>query len=558
MSAHGCGRVLRYPDRGVKKMTAEERPDKGGVRLGVDFGLSATVIAIAGPGRDSCTLEFPAISHRVPAPPGDIPVHFVPSVVEYHDGRAVRAGEEVHGGGTADSPSTARWLRQYLCDPSPVQVPAGNGRMVRYDEAAADFLVPILAQALDQYPNAPLIFTLPPDAPAEYGVFLQRVAREAGATSCSMVSEYEAVLAGYGCTPSPGEPFVIITFSETDPGVIVLVRDGLYGRVTGKGRLRVLSQATSTAGCRVLDAWITQDLLGKFRLLESDPRAVRLMPQIRYEAARLREHLSLMGGMEVRLTDTVSGKTFTASFRTADLDRILADHGVIPSLQECIGRALSTMQTHGGDESRIRSVFLLGAGCSLPAVQEAVRSRFPDAVVYASHPLDAIARGAAEYAAPVPAQDRITCSYALRHWDAVLKEHHYRFLVHSGTRYPSAGQVARIVISAAYDGQTLLGIPLYEIGGSAGAGAPQIELVSDTGGGVRLAGPAQDAESPGQVVHANERSPTLLVATPPARKGEPRFECTFTIDPERNLCLSARDLVTGTLVKVNAPVHRMK
>ena len=77
----------------------------------------------------------------------------------------------------------------------------------------------------------------------------------------------------------------------------------------------------------------------------------------------------------------------------------------------------------------------------------------------------------------------------------------------------------------------MLGIPLYEIGATAGESVPQIELVSDTGGGVRLAGPAQDADTPGQVVHINERSPTLLVATPPARRGEPRFECTFTIDP---------------------------
>ena len=71
-------------------------------------------------------------------------------------------------------------------------------------------------------------------------------------------------------------------------------------------------------------------------------------------------------------------------------------------------------------------------------------------------------------------------------------------------------------------------------------------------------GPARDANEKGQVVHANERSPTLLVATPPARKGEPRFECTFTLDTERNLCLSARDLVTGALVKLNAPVHRLE
>ena len=216
------------------------------------------------------------------------------------------------------------------------------------------------------------------------------------------------------------------------------------------------------------------------------------------------------------------------------------------------------MRMRGGDSSRVRAVFLLGAGCSLAAVQETVRSRFPEAVVSADHLLDAVARGALRYAAPVPAQDRINGSYALRYWDSAAQEHHYRVLVHSGTRYPSAGQVARIVISAAYDGQTLLGIPLYEIGRTAGGSVSQIELVSETGGGIRLAGPAQDAESPGQVVHANERSPTLLPATPPVRKGEPRFECTFTIDTERNLCLSARDLVTGTLVKVNAPVYRLK
>jgi molecular chaperone DnaK (HSP70) len=281
------------------------------------------------------------------------------------------------------------------------------------------------------------------------------------------------------------------------------------------------------------------------------------MPQIRYEARCLREVLAVTGEKEIRLTDTGSGKTFSTLFTTADLNGVLADHEVIPSLMECIGRALSAMRMKGGDESRIRSVLLIGAGCVLPAVQDAVRSRFPGAEVYSDRPLDAVARGAAVYSTPGPAQDRITRSYALRYWDSSAQEHHYRFLVHSGTRYPSAGQVARVVISAAYDGQALLGIPLYEIGGTDGGSAPQIELVSATGGGVRLAGPVQDADSAGQVVHANERSPTLLPATPPARRGEPRFECTFTIDPERNLCLSARDLVTGMLVKVNAPVHRL-
>jgi molecular chaperone DnaK (HSP70) len=429
--------------------------------------------------------------------------------------------------------------------------------MVRYDEAAADFLMPLLTRALRQHPGASLVFTLPPDVPAEYRELLHRAARSAGLLSCSTVSEYDAALAGYGCTPAAGEPFVIITFADADADIVVLARNGPSCREPDDRGFRVLARAAGPAGCRAIDSWIMQDLLTRFRLLESDPRAVRLMPQVLYEAARLREDLTVTGEKEVRLTDAVSGKSFKAVYTAADLDRVLADHEIIPALQECIGRALSAMRMRGGDAGQVRSVLLLGAGCALPAVQEAVRSRFADTVVYAGHPQDAVARGAAEYVAPTPVQDRISCSYALRYWDPAVQEHHYRFLVHSGTRYPSAGQVARIVISAAYDGQTLLGIPLYEIGGTAGEAGMQIELVSDTGGGVRLAGPAQDAESPGQVVHANERSPTLLVATPPARKGEPRFECTFTIDPERNLCLSARDLVTGTLVKVNTPVHRM-
>jgi molecular chaperone DnaK (HSP70) len=537
-------------------MTGNGNQDKGGIRLSVDFGVSMTIVATRRSGLASHTLEFTGISREYPAQPGAAPVNGVPSLIRYEGGKAVRYGDEVARGGAADDPATARWLRLYLCDKSPVQIPAGNDHLVGYEEAAADFLALVLVRALRQYPGAGVVFTLPQDAPVAYQEFLQLIAHTAGATSCSFLNEYRAATAGYGYSPNAGEAFLIVTFAETGLEVTVLAA---YERSAGPddNGLRVLARATGSAGCRALDNWVMQDLLVKFRLLESDPRAIRLLPQIRYEAARLREYLPVTGEKEVRLTDTESGRTFTTVYTTADLDRVLADQEVIPALQECIGRALSALRMRGGVERGVRAVLLLGAGCALPAVQDALRSCFVNAAVYADHPLDAVARGALEYATPAPVQDRITRSYALRYWDPTAQEHHYRFLVRSGTRYPSAGQVARIVISAAYDGQTLLGIPIYEISNTAGGAAPQIELVLDTGGGVRLTGPAQEGDITGQVVHANERSPTLLPATPPARRGERRFECTFTIDPERHLCLSARDLVTGTLVKVNAPVHRL-
>ena len=76
-------------------MTGVQKRDEGVVRLGLDFGVSATVISVSGPGRDTCTLEFPKISRKFPGPPGSLPVHTVPSLLEYRDGKPVRHVEEV-------------------------------------------------------------------------------------------------------------------------------------------------------------------------------------------------------------------------------------------------------------------------------------------------------------------------------------------------------------------------------------------------------------------------------------------------------------------------------
>jgi molecular chaperone DnaK len=534
-------------------MTTHHR-EPGMVRLGVDFGVTMTVIAVSDPTSGYSTAAFPGLSREFPAGSGQTPVHGIPALIQYEDGKSVRFGEEVARAGAGDSPATARWIRRYLFDKSPVQIMAGNSRLVRYEEAATEYLGVILSHVMQKYPGAELVFTLPPGAPENYPEFMNRIGRAAGNSGPSWVHEYRAVAAGYGYIPASGEPFLIIDFSETGMEAAIVVADD---QRTSNGGIRVLTRGTGSAGCRAIDTWIVQDMLAQFRLLESDPRAARLSPRLLYEAGRVRELLSHSEEQPVCITDRISGKTFAATYTITDLTRILIEHAVIPALLECIDRALSGMRLRGADAG-IRHVFLIGPGCAIPAVQAAICSRFPPDTVHADHPLDAIARGAAFSEAPAKTPDIISHSYAIRYWDAAVKEHHYRFLVHQGARFPSAGQVARIVISAAYDGQTHLGIPLYEIGVSPVGHAPEIELVSDTGGGVRLAGPAQDAVAKEKIAHVNERTPTLLAANPPARKGESRFECTFTIDADRNLCLSARDLLTGALVKLNTPVYRMK
>jgi molecular chaperone DnaK (HSP70) len=465
-------------------------------------------------------------------------------------------GDEVSRRGNADQSGIARWIRRYLCEQSPVQIPAGKGHMVRYEDAASDFLTHLLKLVMKQYPGAELVFAIPSNAPEVYVDLLQRISRKAGASACSMINEYRAAATGCHYLPSAGIPFLVISYSETEPEIAIVTFENLFTKSDDSG-IQVLTRTTTSTGCRALDNWIVQDILVKFRMLESDPCAVRLAPLLHYEAARMREQLSVTGEYSLQLTDIPSGKTFSTVYTRTDLDRIIRDHDAAGSLKEGIRRAISAMRIKGRDVCQIKTVLLLGEGSVLSVVQDTVRSQLPEAEIYSGFPLDAIARGAAKHTTTMQRQDRIASSYALRYWDATAQEHHYRFLVHSGTRFPSAGQVARIVISGAYNGQTHLGIPIYEIGGTNEDSPQEIELVSDTGGGIRLAGPVQDADTKRQVVHANVHSPTLLTAAPPARKGEPRFECTFSLDHERNLCLSARDLVTGNLVKLNTPILRL-
>ncbi|NLD56996.1 MAG: hypothetical protein GX651_02535 [Methanomicrobiales archaeon] len=518
-------------------------PEKG-VRLGVDFGAGSMVIAVFCGDDDGTTMAISGLSREVSK---KSPVYVIPPLVWYENGTAGAFGDAVARAGHEDAENTARWLRQYVSDRSPVQVVAGNGRTVRYDEATADFLTAALAPALERYPGAELTFSLPVGAPPDYSALLQRVAAPLGAASITFTGEYRAAVTGYGHTPPAGEPLLLFSFTRAGMEAVMLAADG---KQDGPGSFRVLSQATGSPGCRAVEGWIVQDLLQRFRLLQSDPRAKRLRPFLLYEACRIREELFSSGPMVITVTDAESGRTFSAPYAPEDLERLLADHGLSAAVADCVSRALAP-------GTSVRTAFLVGEGCLLPLVQDAIRAVLPSCRIHASRALDAVARGAALAPGPGPAPDRIARSYALRYWDAKTQEHHYRYLVHSGTRYPSAGQVARVVISAAYDGQALLGIPLCAMGGEEGAG-PDLELVAEQGGGVRLAGPVQDAPSTGSAAQVNEHAPTLLVADPPARKGEPRFECTFTLDAEKNLCVSARDLITGTLVKVNAPVFRLE
>jgi molecular chaperone DnaK (HSP70) len=530
--------------------------ENGRPHLGVDFGNGTTVVALRDETGTIRLPDFPGWSCPFPVAGQEHSIPRIPSQIRYCDTGIRYIGAEAQQEGMTPA-GVARWLRHYILENSTVQVMGADGKMTGYRNAGADFLTALLTHTPGNTTGtSEVVFSVPVNAPFTYSAWLRAVATAAGFSVPFLIDEACAAARGYGLPLLPGSLFLLIDFHQ-DGLDIALVTQCEFSPDAGSQHSRVLGQAHDDIGGSMIDAWIVQDILARNRLQETDPRVTRLLPLIRTEAQRVRLALVQDSEAEVRVTDPVSGFSLAAHISQTDLCRILDERELFATLNRTIDRALSISGIHGQEEERITAVLMVGECSAIPCVQDAVQQRWGADRVYCDHPTDAIARGAAMASPEKPEPNLIRNDYAIRHWDPVAREYRYRFIVRKSARYPSAGQVARFIISGAYDGQVYLGIPLCEIQTASHDPHSHIELVSNTKGELQIAGPAPDAMPAVYPALVNMQEPTLLHASPPAKKGEPRFELTFFLDREGYLCLSARDLLTGLIVKRDAQVFRL-
>jgi molecular chaperone DnaK (HSP70) len=505
-------------------------------------------------------MEFPAWSLAIPAPDGSPGLPVVPSVIAFTDDGAPRIGAEAGAAGHRD-PAATRWLKHYLISNSSIQVAAGKNRYTSAKDAAGTFLTQILTQALGQdgQRETEVTFTLPSDAPPHYPDWLAGIAATSGIRTFHFVDELSAAIRGCTGAPDPHQPVLVVDIGGITHVASVVLFDE-QGEHAGLSwcRVRVAGRADGGSGGVQVDTWLADALIARDYPYISDTQKQECHAALVRECGSAKERLSAVETTEVTLPDPGTGIPRSHPITRGELETVLNRHLFGDTLNRTIDRALSAALMRGYASTAIGTVILTGGCAAIPLVQELVRKRFSGCTVVCDRPLWATARGAAMDSAIHRTRDTIRHDYALRYWDQDSLAHGYRLLVRSGTPYPSAGQVARLVISAAYDGQTHLGIPVYELardpdempGGT-------IELVADTGGGLRCADAVTGITHRAEPVWVNERAPTFLVATPPATKGEPRFELTFSIDGSKQLRVTARDVLTGRLIRQDCPLFRM-
>lgn len=534
-------------------------------RLGVDFGTSNTVVAVWDEARqEGVPLHVPDYGCFYERGEGsDEPISMVPSLIHYAPDRRRWIGNQVLERNLYESPRTFRWMKRYIAHRSPIKrrLEGYEAPLSNFD-AGQDFLSSVLLFAAAELAieEEEIALTVPVEAFEHYEDWLTRVAEAAGMPRFRLIDEPSAAALGYGAHIQPGDVYLIFDFGGgTLHASMVLVEKDEREAGRPAERCRVLGKAGSDVGGMTLDQWLFQEVLRQNDRSDDDEEVRALSRALLVACEKAKERLSFHDRAEISVADPRSGTSLAAEFTRGAFEDLLDRHDAFTTIDRTIRRALNDARERGYAEEHIKAVLMVGGSSQIPAIQRTLRRIFGRERVMLDRPLDAVARGAAAFAAGVDFYDHIQHDYAIRYVNRDEGRYDYQRIVERGTPYPTGEPVARMTVKAAYDEQPRLGIAIYEIGTGRrrrGEGQP-MELVFDPSGAARISSVEAGDEERRTYFWMNESTPTFLRADPPAKQGEPRFEVSFSIDGNKRLLITARDLASGRLIYRDYPVVKL-
>ncbi len=537
-------------------------------RLGIDFGTSNSVIAVWDETRrEGVPLHIPEYGRL--SMQGEEQISSVPSLVHYSSDERMWIGNQVLERNLYQANQTFRWMKRYIINRSPLQKVI-NGRRVSPVKAGQDFLSSILIFATQELDlgDEEIALTVPVESFEHYENWLGEVVEGARLPRYRLIDEPSAAALGYGAHIQPGDVYLIFDFGGGTLDVsIVLVEEGGAGGDQGAHkqnsaagrRCRVLGKAGTELGGITLDQWLFQEILRRNGRSDADEDIRQVSNALLVECERLKEQLSFQEMASLSVVNPESGAALYAEFSRQQLEDLLDQHEAYAEIDRVIRRALNASRERGYTDEHIKAALMVGGSSQIPSVQRTLRRIFGKERVMLNRPLDAIARGAAAFVAGVDFFDFIQHDYAIRFVDREHGEYDYRILVPRGSAYPTREPVARLTVKASHDGQSQLGLAIFEIGEqrSRPVEAGHFELVFDPGGAARVSAVTVEEEERRSLFWMNEHNPTFLKAEPPAAQGAPRFEVEFNIDRNKRLTITARDLLDGRLTHRDYPVVKL-
>jgi molecular chaperone DnaK (HSP70) len=413
-----------------------------------------------------------------------------------------------------------------------------------------------------------LVVTMPVDAYEGYRAEVEHIVLSLGVRRLRFLDEPLAAALGYGLGLD-AERTVLVVDMGGGTLHVALVRLGAAG--LRQGRAEVLSKQGRPLGGNAVDGWLLELVCERMGYnLEDlpDDEQVRLWRRLMLaEACRVKEALFFRPTEEFLLTPPgvarrVSAHTAgSAPLRLTrdDLVEALRQRGLYAALAAGLEGVLAEALGGALPVEAVDDVLVVGGSTLLPGVFAQVEERFGRARVRAWQPFEAVARGAASFAADRYAQlDFIVHDYAFVTYDAKSHEAVHTVVIPRGTRFPTPPDFwrAQVVPTCSLGApETIFKLLVCEIGSTREGGR---RFVWDAAGNLYKVG-GESATDGRVVVPLNDANPTLGILDPPhsPRDRRPRLEVSFGVDENRWLIATVVDLLARRALLERQPVVRL-
>jgi molecular chaperone DnaK (HSP70) len=453
----------------------------------------------------------------------------------------------------------------------PLRPLARLGRhVVTARQAARAFVRELLAEARRETGRTirDLVVTVPVDCYEGYRAQLEEILRSVGVRRVRFLDEPLAAALGYGLGMSADRLVLVIDIGGGTMHV-ALVRVNAGG--LEKGRAEVLAKQGRPYGGNAVDGWVLGQVCRRMGYALEDLANQEEMLLWRRlmlaEACRVKESVFFQPSAEFLLTPPGLCRRVgphTAGVQRCQLTRddlvsVLRENAFYEALSTSIDSVLSEGPAGRIPPEAVDDVLLVGGSTLRPGVFPLLEERFGRHRVRAWQPFEAVAYGAAAYAADRYAQlDFIVHDYAFVTYDARSRDRIYTVVVPRGTRFPTpAGLWKGQVVPTCSLGapETAFKLVVCEIGRADGEAR---RFLWDAAGDLHKIGGRSEGDGR-VVVPLNEASPTMGRLDPPhsPRDRGARLEVGFGVDANRWLIATVTDLLTQKTLLDRHPVVRL-
>ena len=416
-----------------------------------------------------------------------------------------------------------------------------------------------------------LTVTTPVESYESYRAEIVQITKRLGVRKLHFVDEPVAAAIGYGLSVRHERRVLVVDFGG---GTLDLALVKITARDLEAGKCEVLAKEGRSIGGNLVDKWLLEAFCERMdyplREDDGDERHAFWYRLMLDEARRVKEDVYFKPMAEFELVPPEDMRSFEARLRgddaslevtQADIVDILRGKGLYDTLEECLESIREQGQKRNVGFDDIDDVLMVGGSTLLPQVYPVFVERFGRDRVRAWRPFEAVAYGAAAFAAHSFTQsDFIVHDYAFVTYDAKTHEPEYTVIIPRGTRFPTKTDFwkRRLVPTCSLgEPETMFKLRICEIGH---ADEGERRFVWDAAGHVHKLGGKNDPGNQGPlVVPLNEANPTLGYLKPPhpPTDRKPRLEIAFGVNEDRWLVATVTDLKTKKMLMSEETVVRL-